>query len=116
MINKSHATADEKNQLKGSNSVQARWLSSSVLPQRLEPHWCEAYSACILSLGLGLGLIGNRKCTPIFTRMNSARAEVHLFSILHRRIKFHLPSHGKVRDENATSIDFGCSVKEHRKS
>ncbi|GBO20802.1 hypothetical protein AVEN_32246-1 [Araneus ventricosus] len=38
MINKSHATADEENQLKGSNSIQARRLSSSVLPQRLVPH------------------------------------------------------------------------------
>ncbi|GBM92578.1 hypothetical protein AVEN_39893-1 [Araneus ventricosus] len=53
MINKSHASADEENQLKGSNSVQARWLSSSVLPQRLVPHWCGlAYAACILSVSV----------------------------------------------------------------
>ncbi|GBM03625.1 hypothetical protein AVEN_203192-1 [Araneus ventricosus] len=45
---------------------------------------------------------GNGKGTPINTLTNSARAaELHLFSILHGRIKFYLPSHGKVRDENA---------------
>ncbi|GBN16438.1 hypothetical protein AVEN_205341-1 [Araneus ventricosus] len=33
MINKPRATADEGNQPQGSNSVQARWLSSSVQPQ-----------------------------------------------------------------------------------
>ncbi|GBM47973.1 hypothetical protein AVEN_237522-1 [Araneus ventricosus] len=78
MINKSHATADEENQLEGSNSVQARWLSSSALPQRFVPHWCGlAYAACILSLGLGHGLVGNGKGTPIYTLMNSAGAEPH---------------------------------------
>ncbi|GBM79952.1 hypothetical protein AVEN_113368-1 [Araneus ventricosus] len=35
------------------------------------------------------------------TPMNSARAELHLFSILHGGIKFYLPPHLKVRDENA---------------
>ncbi|GBM72788.1 hypothetical protein AVEN_230343-1 [Araneus ventricosus] len=54
-----------------------------------------------LSLGLGLGLVGNGKGTSIYTWMNSARAELHLFSILHGRIKFYLPPYGKVRDENA---------------
>ncbi|GBN78432.1 hypothetical protein AVEN_136871-1 [Araneus ventricosus] len=83
-----------------SNSVQARWLSSSVLPQRLVHRCGLAYAACTLYLGLGLGLVANGKCT-IYTLMNSARAELHLFSILHGRIKFHLPPHGKVRDENA---------------
>ncbi|GBO32009.1 hypothetical protein AVEN_262443-1 [Araneus ventricosus] len=43
---------------------------------------------------------GNGKGTPIYTWTNSARAELHLFNILHRRIKFYLPPHGKVRDEN----------------
>ncbi|GBO46305.1 hypothetical protein AVEN_257497-1 [Araneus ventricosus] len=43
----------------------------------------------------------NEEGTPLDTWMNSARAELHLFSILHGRIKFHLPPHGKVRDENA---------------
>ncbi|GBN75284.1 hypothetical protein AVEN_141480-1 [Araneus ventricosus] len=71
-------------------------------PQRLIQHRCGlAYAACILSLGLGLGLVGNGKGTPIHTWMNSARAELHLFSILHGRIKFHLPPHGKGRDQNA---------------
>ncbi|GBN88524.1 hypothetical protein AVEN_69919-1 [Araneus ventricosus] len=74
------------NQPQGSNSVQARWLSSSVLPQRLVQHRCGlAYAACTLSLSLGLGLgpVGNGKGTPIYTWMNSACAELHLFSILH---------------------------------
>ncbi|GBL73303.1 hypothetical protein AVEN_159340-1 [Araneus ventricosus] len=44
---------------------------------------------------------GNGKGTPINTWTNSAHAELHLFNILHRRIKFYLPAHGKVRDENA---------------
>ncbi|GBM25122.1 hypothetical protein AVEN_96688-1 [Araneus ventricosus] len=55
----------------------------------------------LLALSLGFGLVGNGKCTPIYTWMNSVRAELHLFSILHGRIKFHLPPHGKVKDENA---------------
>ncbi|GBN07887.1 hypothetical protein AVEN_61986-1 [Araneus ventricosus] len=93
MINKPRTTADEGNQSQGSNSVQATWLSLSVLPQRLVHHRCGlAYAACILSLGL----VGNGKSTPIYTWINSARAELHLFSILHGRIKFHLPPHGKV--------------------
>ncbi|GBO38931.1 hypothetical protein AVEN_86309-1 [Araneus ventricosus] len=101
MINKPRATSDDGNQLKGSNSVQARRLSSA-LPQGLVHHRCGlAYAACILSLGLGLGLVGNGKGTPIYTWTNSVRAELHLFSILHGRIKFHLPPHGEVRDENA---------------
>ncbi|GBM75153.1 hypothetical protein AVEN_93634-1 [Araneus ventricosus] len=126
MINKSHATADEEYQLKGSNSDQARWLSS-VLPQRLIHHRCGlTYAACTHSspssstplslllsppplspptpLLLGLGLVwsdGNEEGTPIYTWMNSARAELHVISILHGRIKFHQPPHGKVRDENA---------------
>ncbi|GBM38055.1 hypothetical protein AVEN_160315-1 [Araneus ventricosus] len=57
--------------------------------------------ALSLSLGLSLGLVGNGKGNPIYTWMNSARAELHLLSILHGRIKFHLPPHGKARDENA---------------
>ncbi|GBM53194.1 hypothetical protein AVEN_14223-1 [Araneus ventricosus] len=44
---------------------------------------------------------GNGKCAPIYTWTNSACAELHLFSILHGRIKFYLPPHGKVGDENA---------------
>ncbi|GBO39360.1 hypothetical protein AVEN_132795-1 [Araneus ventricosus] len=44
---------------------------------------------------------GNGKGTPINTWTNSARAELHLFSILHGRIKFYLPPLGKVRNENA---------------
>ncbi|GBM86891.1 hypothetical protein AVEN_207401-1 [Araneus ventricosus] len=42
----------------------------------------------------------NGKGTPINTWADSARAELHLSSILHGRIKFYLPPHGKVRDEN----------------
>ncbi|GBM68048.1 hypothetical protein AVEN_51694-1 [Araneus ventricosus] len=53
-------------------------------------------SCCSLSLS-----DGNGKGTPINTLTNSACAELHLFSILHGRIKFYLPPHGKVRDENA---------------
>ncbi|GBM66320.1 hypothetical protein AVEN_229185-1 [Araneus ventricosus] len=91
MISKPRATADEGNQPQGSNSIQARWLSSSVLLQRLVHHRCGlAYAASTLSLGLGLGLVGNGKGTPIYTWMNSARAELHLFSILHGRIKLYL--------------------------
>ncbi|GBN10871.1 hypothetical protein AVEN_155742-1 [Araneus ventricosus] len=44
---------------------------------------------------------GNGKGTPINTWANSARAELHLLNILHGRIKFYLPPHGKVRDKNA---------------
>ncbi|GBN12345.1 hypothetical protein AVEN_51588-1 [Araneus ventricosus] len=83
MINKPRATSDEGNQPQGSNSVQVRWLSSSVLPQRLLHHRCGlAYPAYILSLGLGLGLglVRNGKGTPIYTWMNSARAELHLLA------------------------------------
>ncbi|GBL98565.1 hypothetical protein AVEN_19637-1 [Araneus ventricosus] len=40
-------------------------------------------------------------CTPIYTWTNSARTELHLLNILHGRIKFYLPPHGEVRDENA---------------
>ncbi|GBO34886.1 hypothetical protein AVEN_186893-1, partial [Araneus ventricosus] len=54
-----------------------------------------AYAACTLYLGLGLGLIGNGKGTPIYTWMNSVRSELRPFSILHGRIKFHHPPHGK---------------------
>ncbi|GBM18981.1 hypothetical protein AVEN_1597-1 [Araneus ventricosus] len=53
---------------------------------------------CSLSLSLP---DGNGKGTPINTLPNSARAKLHLFSILHGRIKFYLPPHGKVRDENS---------------
>ncbi|GBL77405.1 hypothetical protein AVEN_16300-1 [Araneus ventricosus] len=58
-----------------------------------------AYAACILSLSWS-GRKWQRH-SYIYTWMNSARAELHLFSILHGRIKFHLPPHGKVRYENA---------------
>ncbi|GBN77045.1 hypothetical protein AVEN_208731-1 [Araneus ventricosus] len=58
------------------------------------PRW--AGSCCSLSLS-----DGNEKGTLINTLTNSARAELHLFRILHGRIKFYLPPHGKVRDENA---------------
>ncbi|GBM24511.1 hypothetical protein AVEN_254022-1 [Araneus ventricosus] len=79
MINKPRATSDEGNQLKGSNSVQARRLSS-MLPQRLVHRRCGlAYAACTHSSWSGL-----TEGTPIYTWMNSARAE--LFSILHGRI------------------------------
>ncbi|GBM02470.1 hypothetical protein AVEN_76515-1 [Araneus ventricosus] len=44
---------------------------------------------------------GNEEGTSIDTWMNSARAELHLFSILHGRIKLRLPPRGKVRDGNA---------------
>ncbi|GBN38370.1 hypothetical protein AVEN_213580-1 [Araneus ventricosus] len=102
MINKPHATSDEGNQLKGSNSVQARRLSS-VLPQRLVHHRCGlAHTACItLLVWVLVWSDGNEEGTPIYTWMNSARAELHLFSILQGRIKFYLPPHVKVRDENA---------------
>ncbi|GBN08208.1 hypothetical protein AVEN_94004-1 [Araneus ventricosus] len=87
MIIKPRATSDEGNQPQGSNSVQARWLSSSVLPQRLVHQRCWlAYAA--FTLGLSLGLVENGKGTPIYTWMNSARAELHLYGILHGRIKF----------------------------
>ncbi|GBO30699.1 hypothetical protein AVEN_198439-1 [Araneus ventricosus] len=44
---------------------------------------------------------GKGKGTPINTWRNSPRAELHLFNILHGRIKYYLPPHGKARDENA---------------
>ncbi|GBM03204.1 hypothetical protein AVEN_70618-1 [Araneus ventricosus] len=72
---------------------------------------CTTIEACTSPMRGGLcfwrsllrswSLVENVKGTPIYTWMNSARAELHLFSILHRRIKFHLPPHGKVRGENA---------------
>ncbi|GBM40892.1 hypothetical protein AVEN_234029-1 [Araneus ventricosus] len=44
---------------------------------------------------------GNGKGTPIYTWMNSAREELHLFNILHGILHCYLPPHDKVRDEYA---------------
>ncbi|GBL75667.1 hypothetical protein AVEN_154979-1 [Araneus ventricosus] len=74
---------------------------SSVTSQR--PHISPMLIA-FTPLGLGLGVVwsdGNEEGTPIYTWMNSAHAELHLFSILHGIIRFHLQPHGRVRDENA---------------
>ncbi|GBN04384.1 hypothetical protein AVEN_100351-1 [Araneus ventricosus] len=54
----------------------------------------------LLSVWVSVWSDGNEGGTHIYTWMNSVRAELYLFSILHGRIKFHLPPHGKVRDEN----------------
>ncbi|GBL61597.1 hypothetical protein AVEN_123931-1 [Araneus ventricosus] len=56
---------------------------------------------CCLHSRSGSWYHGNGKGTPINTWRNSQRAELHLFNILHGRIKFYLQPHGKVRDENA---------------
>ncbi|GBN45985.1 hypothetical protein AVEN_103361-1 [Araneus ventricosus] len=58
---------------------------------------------------------GNGKGTPINTWANSVREELHLFSVLHGRIKFYIPPHGKIRDENAkvreAATDATCMTK-----
>ncbi|GBN40741.1 hypothetical protein AVEN_270295-1 [Araneus ventricosus] len=101
MINKPRAISDEGNQLKRPQPCSGK---TAVI--------CTTTEACTSPMWIGLCCLhsllsvlvwsdGNEEGTPIYTWMNSARAELHLFSILHRRIKFHLPPHGKVRDENA---------------
>ncbi|GBM59782.1 hypothetical protein AVEN_6656-1 [Araneus ventricosus] len=103
MINKPRATSDEGNQLKGSSSVQARRLIICTTTEaRTSPMWIGL--CCLHTLvwvWVWIWSDGNEEGTPIYAWMNSARAELHLFSILHGRIKFHLTPHGKVRNENA---------------
>ncbi|GBN44731.1 hypothetical protein AVEN_199553-1 [Araneus ventricosus] len=103
MINKPRATSDEGNQLK---RLQLCSDKTAVICTTTEastsPMWIG--SCCLHSHSLSgsrSGLVGNEEGTPTYTWMNSAHAELHLVSILHGRIKFHLPPHGKVRDENA---------------
>ncbi|GBL87513.1 hypothetical protein AVEN_165132-1 [Araneus ventricosus] len=77
------------------------------------PRWVDF--CCSLSVSA----LRKWKGTPINTLTNSVRAELHLFNILHGRIKFYLPPYGKVRDENAkriyratilSKLDYGSAI------
>ncbi|GBM86792.1 hypothetical protein AVEN_234188-1 [Araneus ventricosus] len=86
MIYKPRATSDEGNQLK---RLQLRSGKTAVISTTTEactsPMW-DGFTLLAFSLGLGL-VCGNEEGTPIYIWMNSAKAELHLFSILHVRIK-----------------------------
>ncbi|GBN31832.1 hypothetical protein AVEN_247880-1 [Araneus ventricosus] len=93
MINKPRATSDEGNQLKrlqlcsGKTAVVSTTTEASTSPMR-------GGLCCWHSLSLSVWVLvwsdGNEEGTPIYTWMNSALSELHLFSILHGRIKFRL--------------------------
>ncbi|GBO23789.1 hypothetical protein AVEN_180486-1 [Araneus ventricosus] len=90
MINKPRASSDEGNQLK---RLQLRSSNMAVISTTSE--------ACTLQMRGGFTLLafslsvlvwtgldcGNEEGTTIYIWINSARAELHLFSILHVRIK-----------------------------
>ncbi|GBL65773.1 hypothetical protein AVEN_36843-1 [Araneus ventricosus] len=89
MTNKPRATSDEGNQLK---RFQLRSGKTAVISTTTE--------ACITPMQGGFTLLafslsvwvlvwsgGNEEGTPIDIWMNSAHAELHLFSISHVRIK-----------------------------
>ncbi|GBN13272.1 hypothetical protein AVEN_138599-1 [Araneus ventricosus] len=102
MINKPRATSDEGNHLK---MLQLRSGKTAVISTTTEACTSPMRGGfTLLAFSLSVWVLvwsgGNEEGTPIYIWMNSARAELHLFSILHVRIKFHLPPHGKVRGEN----------------
>ncbi|GBN02048.1 Transposon Tf2-6 polyprotein [Araneus ventricosus] len=107
MINKPRATSDEGNQLK---RLQLRSSKTAVISTTTE--------ACTSPMRGGFTLLAfslsvwveMKKSTPIYIWMNIARAELHLFSILHERIKFHLLPHGEVRGQKCKA-DSLCELK-----
>ncbi|GBM79849.1 hypothetical protein AVEN_136505-1 [Araneus ventricosus] len=88
-LNKPRVTSDEGNQLK---SLQLRSGKTAVISTTTEA--CTSpmrggftLLAFPLSVWVLVGSDRNEEGTPIYIWMNSARAELHLFSILHVRIK-----------------------------
>ncbi|GBN02356.1 hypothetical protein AVEN_128623-1 [Araneus ventricosus] len=85
MINKPRATSDEGNQLKrlqlrpGKTAVISTTTETCTSPMR--------GSFTLLAFSILVWSGGNEEGTPIYIWMSSARAELHLFSILHVRIK-----------------------------
>ncbi|GBN03649.1 hypothetical protein AVEN_173154-1 [Araneus ventricosus] len=98
MINKPHPIADEGNQSKGSTLILCLGKMADII-------CCIDHGASYLTkvgwlMLVALSSDGNGKDTLVNTLMNSARSELHHFSILRGRIKFFLPPHGKLIDEN----------------
>ncbi|GBO13629.1 hypothetical protein AVEN_125937-1 [Araneus ventricosus] len=100
MINKPRATSDEGNQLERlqlrSGKTAVVWTTTEACTS---PMWIGLCCLHSLSRSGSWSGLTSEEGTPIYIWMNSARAELHHFSILHGRIKFHLPPHGKVRGE-----------------
>ncbi|GBO30793.1 hypothetical protein AVEN_98650-1 [Araneus ventricosus] len=90
MINKPRATSDEGNQLKrlqlhsGNTAVISTTTEACTSPMR---GWLCSAGILSLSVWVLVWSSGNEEGTLIYIWMNSARAELHLFSILHVRIK-----------------------------
>ncbi|GBN01990.1 hypothetical protein AVEN_167806-1 [Araneus ventricosus] len=89
MINKPRATSDEGNQLKrlqlrsGKTAVISTTTEACILPMRGD--------FTLLSFSLSVWVLvwsgGNEEGTTVYIWMNSERAELYLYSILHVRIK-----------------------------
>ncbi|GBN06249.1 hypothetical protein AVEN_105374-1 [Araneus ventricosus] len=89
MINKPRATSDEGNQLK---RLQLRSGKTAVISTTTEACTSPMRGGfTLLAFSLSVWVLvwsgGNEEGTPIYIWMNSARSDLHLFSILHVRIK-----------------------------
>ncbi|GBM92561.1 hypothetical protein AVEN_222833-1 [Araneus ventricosus] len=89
MINKPRATSDEGSQLK---RLQLRSGKTAVISTTTEACTSPMRGGfTLLAFSLSVWVLvwsgGNEEGTPIYIWMNSARVDLHLFSILHVRIK-----------------------------
>ncbi|GBM10998.1 hypothetical protein AVEN_1333-1 [Araneus ventricosus] len=88
MINKPRATSNEGNLLKKLKLRSGKTAVISTTTEAMYNHRCGVALLCWHSRSVGLDWSGgNAEGTPIYIWMNGARAELHLFSILHARIK-----------------------------